>query len=147
MPRHRWIPVIRRRISRSIGSPSSTRRFGAPEHGSCRHTGVPARKVQLESKMRPKPRATDPRQRGSGKLDGRVALITGGDSGIGRAVAVLFAKEGANLSVTYLNGLYTVSGEGSGGKGNSRQWRSPWPHLDAIDSVDISAGQSCRIWN
>src|SRR5258706_11909587 len=97
-----------------------------------------------EFKMTPRPRVVLPEYRGSGKLSGKVALITGGDSGIGRAVAVLFAKEGANLSVTYLNGLYTVSGEGSGGKGNSRQWRSPWPHLDAIDSVDISAGQSCR---
>ena len=41
--------------------------------------------------------------RGSGKLDGRVALITGGDSGIGRAVAIAFAKEGADVAIVYLN--------------------------------------------
>lgn len=56
-----------------------------------------------EYKMEPKPEAEKPQHRGSGKLDGKVAIITGGDSGIGRAVAVAFAKEGANITISYLN--------------------------------------------
>ena len=53
--------------------------------------------------MTPRPEAEDQGYRGSGKLRDKVALITGGDSGIGRAVAIVFAKEGANVAVSYLN--------------------------------------------
>ena len=56
-----------------------------------------------ESQMRPQPRSEDATYRGSGKLRGRAALITGGDSGIGRAVAAFFAKEGADVAIVYLN--------------------------------------------
>ncbi len=57
----------------------------------------------LESEMTPRPMADDPRYKAAGKLRGKVALITGGDSGIGRAVAVAFAKEGADSVLVYLN--------------------------------------------
>ena len=56
-----------------------------------------------EKLMVPKPQDDDPNYRGSDKLKGKVALITGGDSGIGRATAIAFAKEGADVAILYLN--------------------------------------------
>jgi NAD(P)-dependent dehydrogenase (short-subunit alcohol dehydrogenase family) len=53
--------------------------------------------------MTPKPKAEDSNYQGSGKLKDKVALITGGDSGIGRAVAIAYAKEGADVAIVYLN--------------------------------------------
>jgi NAD(P)-dependent dehydrogenase (short-subunit alcohol dehydrogenase family) len=61
------------------------------------------RQPGLESEMNPKPVSEDPTYKGSGKLQDKVAIITGGDSGIGKAVAIYFAKEGADVVISYLN--------------------------------------------
>lgn len=66
-----------------------------PQHQNC-HPGV-------EYLMNPRPISENVNYKGSDKLKDRVAIITGGDSGIGRAVAYAFAKEGANIVIAYLN--------------------------------------------
>ncbi len=69
-------------------------------------TPLPAQhldKPGIEAQMQLRPRFLAPDYCGSGKLAGMVAVITGGDSGIGRAVAVLYAREGADVAIIYLN--------------------------------------------
>src|SRR5215204_5782525 len=84
-------PKGRKRDSRSI---KMTKKF-TKQHQN--------KQPGIESKMQPHPEYLPPYYRGSGKLDGKTALITGGDSGIGRAVACAFALEGCDLIIHYLN--------------------------------------------
>ena len=73
-----------------------TKETGQPPQHQTKQPGI-------EAQMHPKPDYCSPNYSGSGKLAGKIALITGGDSGIGRAVAYHFALEGANVIVQYLN--------------------------------------------
>jgi NAD(P)-dependent dehydrogenase (short-subunit alcohol dehydrogenase family) len=57
----------------------------------------------IESEMDPKPDYGEKSYKGSGKLEGKAAVITGGDSGIGRAVALAYAREGADILISYLS--------------------------------------------
>lgn len=61
------------------------------------------RQPGIEAVMQPQPVTDNPHYLGSGKLQDKIALVTGGDSGIGRAVSILFAKEGADVAILYLN--------------------------------------------
>ena len=96
---------------RSQGAQSQgaqSRKQGAVQTAEREHPEPPLPKQHLEkpgreSDLEPRPQYQAPEYRGSGKLEGMAALVTGGDSGIGRSVAVLFAREGADVAIVYLS--------------------------------------------
>ncbi|NYT67315.1 SDR family oxidoreductase [Pusillimonas noertemannii] len=85
------------------GQQEEAAQTGPREHPEPPMPGQKLEKPGDESQLDPRPQFMAPDYQGSEKLRGMSAIVTGGDSGIGRAVAVLFAREGANVSIIYLN--------------------------------------------
>lgn len=93
---------------RDSSKPAASEESGAVQAGQRKQPEPPLPeqhliKPGLESDLDPRPQFEAPGYKGSGKLQDMAAIITGGDSGIGRAVAVLFAREGADVAIVYLN--------------------------------------------
>ena len=95
-----------------------------------------SRQPGIESEMTPRPSAENPNVRGAAKLEGKCALITGGDSGIGRAVAIAFAREGADVVIAYLD-------EQSDAEETAERVRKHGRRCFLVKG-DIGRGETCR---
>jgi NAD(P)-dependent dehydrogenase (short-subunit alcohol dehydrogenase family) len=93
-------------------------------------------KPGIEAQMELQPKFLAPDYRGSGKLEGMTALITGGDSGIGRAVAVLYAREGADVAIVYLNAHEDA--------GETKRWVEKEGRECLLIAGDVKDSKFCR---
>jgi NAD(P)-dependent dehydrogenase (short-subunit alcohol dehydrogenase family) len=91
------LPKARAKVNKPSAMQAGAREY--PESFPKQHHSKPG----LESELNPAPMCEAPYYKGSEKLKDKVALITGGDSGIGRSVAILYAREGADIAIVYLN--------------------------------------------
>jgi NAD(P)-dependent dehydrogenase (short-subunit alcohol dehydrogenase family) len=88
------------------------------------------------AEMSPRPDHGEESYRGSGRLDGKVAVITGADSGIGRAVAIAFAREGADVLISYLNEHQDAR--------ETQQWVEKAGRKAVLVASDLAQPQACR---
>lgn len=95
----------KKKTAKNVGK-KDTERNAKAQSGKRPKNPLPAQEQSrpgIESKIEPRPQFLAPDYKGSNKLKDKVAIITGGDSGIGRSVAVLFAREGADVAIVYLS--------------------------------------------
>ncbi|MBA4159005.1 MAG: SDR family oxidoreductase [Gemmatimonadetes bacterium] len=91
-----------------------------------------------EAKMKPEADHGEESYRGSGKLEGLVALITGGDSGIGRAVAIAFAREGADVAIGYLADMEDEDAN------ETRRWVEKADRRCLVHQFDVREADACK---